>query len=332
MTDKKNTAVSQKQTDFIKKSHEIVFSQLDLSPIEYDIFALFLKRLAFDERDNYLVPDEHTGDLVYNGKPLEYVVNSEELRNWFGLEPAVFKTVLDAPCERLMSKNIGIKSREGFEYISLFKKIKYNRGTLTIIPNDILLPAYFGGSLGHARVSDLEFRSLKKESSKKLYSILSRFKDHKSGTVGYRTLHDLYGLFGLLDKKGELKKTSFSKSSLFINRVIKPAIKEIEKVDPRIKFYSDASSPQNYGFRTAKSGRKITKLEFLYYWENNTEEQILDDELTPLERATVIHCKILADEEVTQEELELLKSQLMEFVLAGNSLCDRARDLMNTLV
>ncbi|CAK3993191.1 replication initiation protein [Vibrio sp. 10N.222.54.A1] len=330
MSEPKSNVALLKQDDFIKKSHEIVFSQLDLTPIEHDIFAMFLKRLAFDNREDYLLPNED-GKLVYTGKPLSYEFSSEELKNWFHIEPSVFKRVLYEPCKRLMGKNIGLKSKDEFKHTALFKEISYKRGVLTITPNDILLPAYFGGSRGHARVSDIEFRSLKKESSKKLYAILSRFKDHGSGTVGYRTLKELYGLFGLLDEEGGLKKQSFTKLSLFINRVIRPAIAEIELIEPRIRFYSDSSSPQYYGFRTGKEGRKVVKLEFLYYWDSTSKEQVLDQELTPLERAVVIHCKILANEEVTQDEIEILKTNLSDFVLSGNNVCDKAIELINTL-
>lgn len=330
MSESRSNVALHKQDDFIKKSHEIVFSQLDLTPIEHDIFAMFLKRLAFDNREDYLLPAED-GKLIYTGKLLAYEFTSEEIKNWFHIEPSVFKRVLYEPCKRLMGKSIGLKSKDEFKHTALFKEIGYKRGVLTIIPNDILLPAYFGGSRGHARVSDIEFRSLKKESSKKLYAILSRFKDHGSGTVGYRTLSELYGLFGLLDEEGGLKKTTFSKLSLFLNRVIKPAITEIEQVEPRIKFYADDASPQYYGFRVGKEGRKVVKLEFLYYWEDSSQEQVLDQHLTPLERSKVIHCKILADEGVTQEELELLKQNLIAFVLDGNDVCEKARELINTL-
>ena len=60
--------------------------------------------------------------------------------------------------------------------------------------------------------------------------------------------------------------------------------------------------------------------------EENKEEQV--EEVTEQGEAQ----EEVVLEEVTQEELELLKSQLMEFVLAGNAVCDRARELINTLV
>ncbi|MGF1905248.1 replication initiation protein [Aliivibrio salmonicida] len=292
---------------FIKKSHEIVFSQLSLSPVEHDIFAMFLKRLGLDSKSDYfnLIDDEY----VHNGKRAEYVFNSTEIEEWFGISNKRFKSVLFQPCNRLASKKIGLSDKDSFDFIPLFKRIKYDRGTLTVVPNDELLLAYFGGSLGHSQVSQLEFRQMKLESSKRLYSILSRFKT--KGKVPAKSLIELYGYFGLLDESGNLSKKTYEKTTIFIDRIIKPAIKEVSECDQNIGFYSSKEQPKNFGYKLIKSGRKIEKIEFLYNWDIPSHKTELAEELSPLEMATVVYCKINNDESVSKDEIELLKENLM---------------------
>ncbi len=308
--------------DFIKKSHEIVFSQLDLTPVEYDIFALMLRSLAYEVKEDFFA--ERGGQLVYNGKPLELVFNSDELQSWFNVRSGALKNVLYNPCDRLSTKKIGLSTENQFDFIPLFKRIKYDNGILTITPNDVLLPAYFGGSLGHARVSAKEFRRLKRDSSKKLYSILSRFKDSGSGKVGPKPLNELYGYFGMLNQKGELKKSQYERFSVFASRVIRPAIEEIESVDSNIRFYSDPDQLNYYGFKVIKRGRKIVKVEFLYSWQGESRRRVAS-RLSAVEQAKAIHEKIMNNDNVTNDELIVLKGCLTELVIEGVYICDLAR-------
>lgn len=311
---------------YIKKSHEIVFSQLDLTPIEYDILALMLSRLNFEKSSDYFT--NRDGKIVYTGKSVEFTFNAGELKEWFGIESSKFKNVLYNPCLRLTSKNIGLKSKNGFDFISLFKRIKYEDGSLTIIPNELLLPAYFGGSLGYSKVSSVEFRKLKRDTSKKLYMMLSRFKDSGSGRIGPIELNDLYGLFGMLNEKGELKKSLYSRFSVFAKRVISPAIKEIESIDSNIRFFFSSDKVPRYGYGVIKKGRSIEKVVFLYEWDSEEPEK----EEAPLDSAKLIHAKIVNKEPVTNEELSTLHDNLTELILDGMKVSDSALVLIKEML
>ncbi|GIU42785.1 hypothetical protein TUM4438_10150 [Shewanella sairae] len=292
--------------DFFKKSHELVFSQLSLSPIQHDVFALFLSRFEKENWDEYL----QTGDL----KDIpEYEFHSDLLSSWFKASKGHLSTLLKKPCQGLASSIVGIPSEDGdFRFIPLFSDIKYKKGMLSLVPNYKLLDAFIGASKGHSLIPHKEFRDLKLESSKRLYTILCRFKTH--GKLHPQSLSQLYSLFGLVDESGKLKKKTYSVTGNFISRIIKPAIEEIDRLDPEIKFFVDATT-DNYGFSYQKQGRKISGIEFLFEWKSNNS--IGKVELN-YDSAVNTYCELM-DLKLLPSEVELnnLKNHLADVVLAG---------------
>lgn len=291
-----STEISDVHKEFFKKSHELVFSQLSLTPIQHDIFALFLSAYHKENWDEFLQKGEIS-------KIPQYEFHADILCDWFGLTKGHLATVLASPCENLSGKKIGFKGDNEFDFIPLFSRVRYKNGKLTISPNHQLAKAYIGVSRGHSLIPHREFRQLKLETSKRLYSILCRFKD-KGMTLHPQTLQELHSLFGLVDENGNLKKKTYGVTANFITRVIKPAIQEIDSIDDNISFVIDEKSG-NTGFSYEKSGRKITGLKFLFEWKQTERSKMNKVELT-YEDAVKTYRDLMSGSECipTEEELE----------------------------
>lgn len=259
-----STALADLQSEFFKKSHQLVFSQLALSPVEHDIMALFLTKLH----------KEHWDDYIYERKIEQvprYEFSSSLLSEWFGVEKKYLYSTLEKPAERLSGKSIGVR-KEGqkmFDFIPLFKRIRYEDGVLTVVPNDELMGEYLCLSQGHSQIPHKQFRAIDLEHAKRLFTMLCRFKT--GGTLHAQSIEDLHAFFGLNDKSGNLLKKTYGNTSVFIRRIIKPAIESIDKEVPEIKFDVD-SKTGNYGFGYVKEGRTIVGIKFLFSWDFPVEQ------------------------------------------------------------
>ena len=274
---------------FFKKAHQLVFSQLRLSSIEHDIFALFLSRLNKEHWQSYL--DKKTIESP------TYTFTNDVLADWFDVSAQSLFATLYKPSKRLASRSIGITDtgKGNFEFYSLFKKVKYQDGKLVLIPNDLLINEYLCVSQGHAQIPHHSFRKLKKEYAKRLYTLLCRFRDQNT-ELHYQSITQLHSFFGLVDERGELTKKTYARTNDLISRIIKPSISEIASVEPRLEFLYDENG--NYGFTYQRKGRKIDGLKFLYKWKSavNQEEQVvrkqLSEEISPYALAVDTYYKI----------------------------------------
>lgn len=305
-----STAISDIHKEFFKKSHELVFSQLSLTPVQHDIFALFLSAYHKENWDEFLLKGEIS-------KIPQYEFHADILCEWFGLTKGHLATVLASPCENLSGKIIGFKTNDEFDFIPLFSRVRYKRGKLTISPNHQLAKAYIGVSRGHSLIPHKEFRRLKLETSKRLYSILCRFKDH--GMILHpQTLEELHCLFGLVDEKGDLKKKTYGVTANFISRVIKPAIREIDSIDSNITFIIDEKSG-NTGFSYEKLGRKIIGLKFLFDWKSKPKIKPVPTDFEPTFEVAIRTYSDLVNNVClpNQTELNNLKQYIGELGMEG---------------
>ncbi len=255
---------------FFRKSHELVFSQLSLTAREHDMMALFLSRL---NREHWLDFIEKRD--IYAP---QYTFSGDVLKEWFGLSSKQLYPTLRPVAERLSSRKIGLSNDqcEEFDFIPLFARVKYHKGSLTIVPNSELIHAYVDYSAGHAQINHHSFRSLKSEHSKRLYTLLSRFKDSNT-KLHQQSIESLHGLYGLLDEKGKLLKKSYGQNKVFIERCIKKPIEEMANstdVLKELRFVVDEETG-NLGFKPIYHGKKIIAIEFLYQWvsSNNQAEK-----------------------------------------------------------
>jgi hypothetical protein len=242
----------------IKKGHQLIFSRQDLTAREADLFAVMVAHMTPDDWEK--------------STPI-YKFTAHQLSEWLGLNSKHVGSNLRPVAERLASRKIGIKLEtvQGdveFDFRPLFKHIRYKNGELTMTPNDMLKHEYIEYNQGFALINTKNFFELKKEYSKRLYELLSRFKS--GGTDIYvQKINDLKGIFGLLDENGKLRKdkTSFKNNSVFMQRCIRDSIEELrtnQRTKKELLFLE--SDDGNFGFETVKRGRSIIALRFLYRW------------------------------------------------------------------
>lgn len=301
MSDKKGLVVVEKLPTHIKKGHQLVFSRQDLSAREADIFALMIAHMK---------PEDWQGST-----PPCYEFPAQQLSQWLKISSKHVGYTLDPVAERLTNKSIGIKNdtangdRE-FDYIPLFKRIVYRNRCLTIIPNDELRAEYIEYKQGFALINTSNYLSLKKEYSKRLYELLSRFKSE--GTViRPQKIDDLKGLFGLLDVRGKIKsdKTTFENNSVFISRCVRTAIEELNKnADTKKELLFYTGEQGRLGYDLVKKGRNIIAVKFLYKWlVNSTVEELNDQDAKETIHRLEIK-RLQTKQALDIEELKLLAS------------------------
>ncbi|HIF9267459.1 replication initiation protein [Photobacterium damselae] len=242
----------------IKKGHQLVFSRQDLSAREADMFALMIA---------------HMKGRDWEQSTPHYEFTSHQLSEWLGVEPKHIGSNLSPVANRLASRKIGIKQENSkgdieFDYRPLFKHIAYKKGILTMVPNDMLKSEYIEYNQGFALINTRVFFDIKKEYSKRLYELLSRFKS-KGFEMHTQSLIELKGIFGLLDEAGKLKKdkASFKNNSVFMKRCIRDSIKDLSE-HPQINkelLFIDSDNGDK-GFELVKKGREITGVKFLFRW------------------------------------------------------------------
>jgi hypothetical protein len=289
----------------IKKSHQIVFSRQDLSAREADIFALMIATMK-------------ESDWV--GTTPKYEFSASQLSNWLNIAPKHIATYLNPVAMRLSRYSVGIKTEDGngeieFDYKPIFKNISYKNRTFTMIPNDLLKSEFIEYKQGFALINTTSFLCIKQEYAKRLYEILSRFKE-----PGYEMhlikLDELKGLFGLYDEKGNLKsdKLSFKNNGVFMQRCIRSSI-DILKANPttnkELLFYESANG--EVGYELKKQGNKIIAIKFLMSWitKGNIEEFNERNAITTIKKLELKRQQLKSEgngKKLSTAELKLLLS------------------------
>ncbi|WP_407082323.1 replication initiation protein [Photobacterium leiognathi] len=250
--------VSDNLPKHIKKGHQLVFSRQDLTAREADMFALMIAHMK--------------GDDWAHSTP-HYEFTSQQLSEWLGVAAKHIGSNLSPVANRLASRKIGIKceNHKGeteFDYRPLFKHIAYKNGKLTMVPNDMLKSEYIEYNHGFALINTRNFFDVKKEYSKRLYELLSRFKS-KGYEMHPQSLEELKGVFGLLDEAGKIKKdkSSFKNNSVFMKRCVRQSINDLAKhpqISKELLFIENDKG--ELGFELVKKGRTITGVKFLFRW------------------------------------------------------------------
>ncbi|WP_318479424.1 replication initiation protein [Photobacterium leiognathi] len=290
--------VSDNLPKHIKKGHQLVFSRQDLTAREADMFALMIANMKCDD---------------WKHSTPHYEFSSKQLSEWLGVAAKHIGSNLSPVANRLSSRKIGIKyiNNKGdteFDYRPLFKHIAYKNGKLTMVPNDMLKSEYIEYNHGFALINTRSFFDVKKEYSKRLYELLSRFKSngYEMHTQG---INELKGVFGLLDEAGKIKKekSSFKNNSVFMKRCIRQSINDLSE-HPQIKkelLFIEGNSGE-LGFELIKKGRVITGVKFLFRWLKlgTIEELNHHDALITIKELELK--RLQHNIKLTDEELEIL--------------------------
>ncbi|WP_208733232.1 replication initiation protein [Vibrio ouci] len=283
----------------IKKGHELVFSQQDLTAREANLFGLMVANMKPEDWDN-------------QSSTPEYRFTASQLSEWLGLNNRAIGSQLKQVVSRLASRKIGIIiEKQGdteFEFTPLFKKATYKDRVLTLIPNDALSKEYIEYNQGFSLINTKSFLGLKREYTKRLYEILSRFKTDGTNLKPIE-IDDLRAFMGLLNEDGSLKanKSSFKNTSVFLSRCIKESIEELSEDPKTRKEILFLESEDGLGIRVHKHGRNIYAIEFLYRWINNPspiEKLNFEDAKRNITRLETK--RLTTEEPLNTEELELL--------------------------
>ncbi|NNU14576.1 replication initiation protein [Vibrio parahaemolyticus] len=281
----------------IKKGHELVFSQQDLTAREANIFGLMVANMKPEDWDN------HTP---------EYRFTASQLSEWLGLNNRAIGSQLKQVVSRLSSRKIGIVvDKPGdteFEFTPLFKKVIYKDRVLTLIPNDALSKEYIEYNQGFSLINTKSFLGLKREYTKRLYEILSRFKSNGTSLKPI-DIDDLKAYMGILNEDGTLKenKSSFKNTSVFITRCLKDSIDELSTDLKTRKEILFQESEDGLGLKLYKHGRHIYAVEFLYHWispSNPVDNLCFEDAKRTITRLETQ--RLTTDMPLTDDELALL--------------------------
>lgn len=301
---------SQLPKEFFKKSHELVFSQLDMSSVEQDLFGLFLCRLAEDDWRAFL----NSETLEVSSVP-EYKFSNQVLSEWMGVSKRDLYKVISKPAKRLSDCSVGIRDdlSQSFRFNPLFSEIRYSKGVLTITPNYKLFKEFLCFSQGHSQIPHKEFRKLRSEYSKRIFAMLCRFK--KDGTIFHPIpINELHAYLGLLNQYGNLTKKTYGKINNIIEKIIKPAIAEINSVVSNITFTEDHNDPSRLGFSTVYEKRRIVAIEFNFKWSDKLKSSFKKT----IEDAVLTHMQLENGKtEFTQDEIDNLRAFWMDLMIDG---------------
>ena len=104
-----------------------------------------------------------------------------------------------------------------------------------------------------------------------------------------QSIEQLHGLFGLLDEKGTLTKSSYGNNKVFLERCIRKPLEELasnEEVQKELAFLVDEESG-SYGYKARYRGKSIVALEFLFEWKQKSDNKGEAQERAKLAAETV---------------------------------------------
>lgn len=246
--------IQENMPEVFKKSHELIFSRQRMSSHEQNVFNLMIAHMREDH---------------WEGKTPSYEFPAQTLSDWFDIKSNHLSSTLAPVADRLASRTVGFINEETkeWDYLPLLSRIRYKNGKLIIIPNPQLKEQYIDHQKkGYALINRKPLYRLRRTYSKRLYEMISRFKDY-----GYKqrplTINELKGYLGLLDEKGNLSKEhkSLSPTGVFIKRCVADAFEEIAEVCKHELMLFKSENGQ-LGYSLIKKGRTTVAVKFHYKW------------------------------------------------------------------
>jgi len=294
-----NLGLQEAMPESFKKSHELIFSRQRLTVHEQNVFNLMIAHMREEHWKGISAPS--------------YEFPAKTLADWFSIDSNHLSSTLKPVADRLASRTVGFTNTatNEWDYIPILARIKYKDAKLIITPNPELKEQYIDFSnKGFALINRKPLYRLKKSYSKRLYEILSRFKQE-----GYQrplTIDELKGYFGLFDENGNLSKEnkSLGPTGVFVRRCIADSFQEIAEISKHelILFKGDSGE---LGYSLIKKGRTTTGVRFHYKW---VDRKITMDMNTAKDTIRELETKVaLKNTKLTIEELYLLAEAYTTF-------------------
>lgn len=278
--------------EVFKKSHELIFSRQRLSSHEQNVFNLMIAHMREDH---------------WAGQTPSYEFPAQTLSDWFDIKSNHLSSTLAPVADRLATRTVGFvnEDTQEWDYLPLLSRIRYKNGKLTIIPNPQLKEQYIDHQKkGYALINRKPLYRLRRTYSKRLYEMISRFKDTGFKQRPLKIL-ELKGYLGLLDENGNLSKEhkSLEPTGVFIKRCVADAFEEIAEVCKHELMLFKSDSGQ-LGYSLVKKGRTTVAIKFHYKWMAG---KISMSEDTAKKTISTLETKLrIKREELSIEELTLL--------------------------
>lgn len=274
----------------MRKSHDMLFSDLVMGRLEMDLFAMLLATAMDDPRAQEvrrsIVENQHKEESY----ELMYQFSTEALVSWLNIEKESVRGTMRQVAEKIMSRPVGLHryqtKEDGFAYISPFRKIEWKRGVLSIIITGEALVLMLDITRGYGNVNLPVYFALKSAYAKRLYEMLSRFKfDSRLNNIPIETMRHYLGVM-VADPKGKSKpKPTYAITANFIRDCIREPLKMISRqCAQELTLMADPDNPNNIGFRPIKVGHNVVAIEFLYRWTKEEEKRDSKQEIVRLER------------------------------------------------
>ncbi|EDL52206.1 hypothetical protein VSAK1_26640 [Vibrio mediterranei AK1] len=263
------------------KSHDLVFANLKLTPKMCDVLAMLFTKMRAED---WFVE----GDLS-SSKPAQprYIFAINEISEFFGCEKRHVASILKKPAMNLQKTVVGIERGNGdFKYTSLFASISYEKGTLTIVPNNELRESYISKakSKGYALINNKQYLALKDAHSKKTLDLLSRFKTgQKLFPMSIKKLQYIYGVFG---QNGEVLIPTYQSPKTFLRRVISDSLKAIADCpESRERIEIQTSEKDGtLGYEIESGDGEDTRIRFLYRWTACFSDEDIEEARANIEK------------------------------------------------
>ena len=220
----------------IKQSNAITEARYEMSATEMNVVFMLLSQLD------------------HNDDPLKtYMVKVKDLQNL--VESEVKYSHLKDATYNLRSRTYEIKEKDGLLQIGLISSAKYhvNKGTIELSLDPKIRPYLFDLKKSFTTFQLFMALAVKSKYSKRLYQMLSQYKD--TGAM-YISVDELKLRLSLIDSKtGDERYKDFN---LFKRRVLDVAREELNEMTDIL-----------FDYKEKKTGRKITHLKFNIFVKKN---------------------------------------------------------------
>jgi plasmid replication initiation protein len=236
-----------------KQSHQFLFSSQSFSSVEELIFSLMCSKsnvMEHSKEDNHFL---FTHELLCR-------VFEAPRKNLYGL--------LNVPCANLLSMQRHYLDPESnkFRLVNIFKEVALTAKGLVIVPSQVFVNEVFNLEEGFAEIEHKGFWQIRSNSNAlRLYRLLSRFKNQQK--LFPISIDKLKTMFGVYDEQGNVLKESYTKTSIFLARVINPAIEVITNAQVTNSNLVFHKCSDRLGYEVIKKGRTISQIKFEYHWE-----------------------------------------------------------------
>ena len=266
------TGSSNQLQQIIKKSHIATMSCQEMTAVEQKIVAAMIL-----VRTTKLV--EGNAD-----DPQVFTFTCQLLSQLFGRSIKDLHSILKLPCDRSTSRRYAQGDGSQFVFINYFESAIFSKDGLILRPTNYYLQHLQNTEKGIVLVDPEGYFRLKGDHAVRLYEILSRFKDEGFSQHPI-PLYELQKIFGVYNDVGTLLKKTYKKASVFFDRVISRAIKEIEenpKTRTKLLFFDGEQGKRGFTYnQESKAGGTIT---FHYRWtlNSNSVTDVLNKDLAAI--------------------------------------------------